>query len=45
MVQQKLETLNLLDNFLFEAMVSYPGLGEQFSRKYWRLFWEGGLEN
>lgn len=33
MVQKKLETLNLLDNFLFEAMVSYPGLGEEFSRK------------
>lgn len=33
MIKKKLEELNLLDDFLFGAMVAYPELGEQFSRK------------
>ena len=32
MARRKLEELNLLDDFLFGSMVSYPGIGEQFSR-------------
>ena len=33
MKKRKLEDLNLLDDFLFGAMVSYPGIGEDFVRK------------
>ncbi len=32
MARRKLEELNLLDDFLFGSMVSYPGIGERFSR-------------
>ena len=33
MAKKKLQELNLLDNFLFEKMVTYPGLGEEFCKK------------
>lgn len=32
MKKRKLEELNLLDNFLFGSIVTYPGIGEEFSR-------------
>lgn len=31
-MKRKLEELNLLDDFLFGSMVSYPGIGERFVR-------------
>ena len=33
MARKKLEELNLLDNFLFGSMVTYPGIGEAFIRE------------
>ena len=33
MYRRKLEELNLLDDFLFNAMLTYPKLGEEFTRK------------
>ena len=33
MAKRKLEELNLLDNFLFGSMVTYPELGERFVRE------------
>lgn len=32
MQRRKLKELNLLDNFLFSSVVTYPGIGEEFSR-------------
>ena len=32
MARRKLEELNLLDDFLFGSMVTYPGIGEAFTR-------------
>lgn len=31
MEKRKLEELNLLDDFLFGAVVTYPGIGEQLA--------------
>lgn len=31
-IKRKLDEMNLLDDFLFGTLVSYPELGEQFSR-------------
>ena len=31
--RKKLEELNLLDDFLFNAMMTYPEMGERFTRK------------
>ena len=33
MYKRKLEELNLLDDFLFNAMMTYPELGEKFTKK------------
>ncbi len=33
MKKRKLKDLNLIDNFLFGSVVTYPGIGEEFSRK------------
>ena len=33
MKKRKLKELNLIDNFLFGSVVTYPGLGEEFSQK------------
>ena len=33
MQRRTLKELNLLDDFLFGSMVTYPGIGEEFSRK------------
>ncbi len=33
MEKRKLNDLNLIDNFLFGSVVTYPGIGEEFSRK------------
>lgn len=33
MHKTKLEDMNLLDNFLFESVLSYPEIGERFGRK------------
>ncbi len=30
---KKLEALNLIDNFLFGSVMTYPGISEKFSRK------------
>ena len=37
MARRKLEELNLLDDFLFGSVVSYPGIGEQFARILLRI--------
>lgn len=37
MRKRKLEELNLLDDFLFGSVVSYPGIGEQFARILLRI--------
>ena len=34
--RKKLEELNLLDDFLFNALMTYPEMGEAFTRKAWR---------
>jgi len=31
-LKKKLEELNLVDDFLFGAVLSYPGIGEVFAR-------------
>ena len=36
--RKKLEELNLLDDFLFNAMMTYPEMGEKFTRKILKLF-------
>ena len=33
MPRRKLEELNLLDDFLFGSMVTYPEIGEKFTRE------------
>ncbi len=33
MMSRKLQELNLLDDFLFGKLVTYPGMGEQFCRQ------------
>ena len=43
-MRKKLEELNLMDDFLFHSMMSYPGIGEAFARKlleliFQRKFW------
>ena len=35
--RKKLEELNLLDDFLFNAMMTYPEMGEKFTRKILKL--------
>lgn len=36
-VKRKLEELNLLDDFLFGTMVSYPIIGEEFVREILKI--------
>lgn len=37
MTKRKLEDLNLLDDFLFNSVVNYPGIGEKFIRELLRV--------
>lgn len=37
MTKRKLEELNLLDDFLFGSMVTYPEIGEEFSRELLKI--------
>lgn len=37
MTKRKLEDLNLLDDFLFAKMLSYPGIGERFAKEVLRI--------
>ncbi len=36
-MRKKLEDMNLLDNFLFGSVVTYPGIGEAFTRKLLKI--------
>ena len=36
-MRKKLEDMNLLDNFLFGSVVTYPGIGEEFTRKLLKI--------
>ena len=40
MARRTLEELNLLDDFLFGSVVSYPGIGEQFARILLRIIFQ-----
>jgi len=40
MQKRKLKDLNLLDDFLFNSMVTYPGIGESFSRELLRIIFQ-----
>ena len=37
MAERKLEELNLIDDFLFNAVMAYPDFGEEFGRKLLKL--------
>ena len=41
----KLEELNLLDDFLFNAMMTYPEMGEKFTRKILKLLFNKEFRN
>ncbi len=40
MEKRKLNDLNLIDNFLFGSLVTYPGIGEEFSRKLLEIIFQ-----
>lgn len=40
MQRRKLEELNLLDDFLFGSMVTYPEIGEKFIREILRIIFK-----
>ena len=40
MQRRKLENLNLLDDFLFGTMVTYPGIGETFVRELLKIIFQ-----
>ena len=40
MQRRKLENLNLLDDFLFGTMVTYPGIGEAFVREILKIIFQ-----
>ena len=40
MQKKSLKELNLLDDFLFGSMVTYPGIGEEFSRALLRIIFQ-----
>ena len=40
MQRRKLENLNLLDDFLFGTMVTYPGIGETFVREILKIIFQ-----
>lgn len=42
--KRKLEELNLLDDFLFGKMLSYPGIGEQFARELLRIIFNRSFD-
>ena len=39
-MHRRLEELNLLDNFMFGTMVSYPTIGEQFLRELLKIIFQ-----
>ena len=43
--RKKLEELNLLDDFLFNAMMTYPEMGERFTRKILKLLFNKEFRN
>ncbi len=43
MQKRKLKDLNLLDDFLFNSMVTYPGIGEEFSRELLKIIFQKDL--
>lgn len=43
--RKKLEELNLLDDFLFNAMMTYPEMGEKFIRKILKLLFNKEFRN
>lgn len=43
--RKKLEELNLLDDFLFNAMMTYPEMGEKFTRKIRKLLFNREFRN
>ena len=43
--RKKLEELNLLDDFLFNAMMTYPEMGEKFTRKILKLLFNKDFRN
>ena len=43
--RKKLEELNLLDDFLFNAMKTYPEMGEKFTRKILKLLFNREFRN
>ena len=43
--RKKLEELNLLDDFLFNAMMTYPEMGEEFTRKMLKLLFNKEFRN
>ena len=44
-MKRKLEQLNLMDDFLFGSVLSYPKIGEQFCRKLLKILLDVDLEN
>ena len=43
--RKKLEELNLLDDFLFNAMMTYPEMGEEFTRRILKLLFNKEFRN
>lgn len=43
-MKKKLEQLNLLDDFLFGSVMSYPGIGEEFCRKLLKILLQVDVE-
>ena len=43
--RKKLEELNLLDDFLFNAMMTYPEMGEKFTQKILKLLFNKEFRN
>lgn len=44
MAKRKLEELNLLDDFLFGKMLTYPGIGEVFMRELLRIIFNRSFD-
>lgn len=43
--RKKMEELNLLDDFLFNAMMTYPEMGEKFTQKILKLLFNKEFRN
>ena len=43
--RKKLEELNLLDDFLFNAIMTYPEMGEKFTQKIQKLLFNKEFRN